>query len=249
MSKICDVKKGGTFYRGQNYNQILSMLSSGILPFDSFVTQSGHDHWVELLKFNDFGQFLAGKLLLAANGYSFDSLFNHWYIKDGERSFGPFSLIQMLEFYNQKRIQLDNLVRHPSSTVWETFGTCGPFEMKSLEQLMACAPINHIISRRKHPRIRYDNEVFLSSDAALYRGVTWSLSARGLGIVTDQATSIHMGQNLNIIINANNDHGAVQVKGKVVNLRKETNYERVAIEFDLENESLNQYIDQRVPRL
>ncbi len=225
------------------------MLSSGVLPFNSLASDLGQNQWVDLLKFKDFGVFLSRKLMLASNGYSYDSLFNHWYVKDGERSFGPFSLIQMLEFFHQKRLHVDNLIRHPSEERWAPLGECGPFAVKSLEKLLDCQAVKSIFARRKLPRIPYDNEVFISAAAELYRGVTWSLSAKGLGLVTDQSTVINLGQRVNIIINSNHEHGAVQVKGRVVNLKKEINYERVAVEFDQENEFLNQFIDQRVPRL
>lgn len=249
MKNICDVKMGHTQYGGQSFQEILGMLSSGVLPFNSLASDVGKNQWQDLLSYNDFGHFLAGKLMLASNGYSYDSLFNHWYVKDGDRSFGPFSLLQMLEFFHQKRLHLDNLVRHPSSEKWEPLSRCGPFEVKSLEKLLNCPQLKGIFGRRQLPRIPYDNEVFISASAELYRGVTWSLSAKGLGVVTDKSTIINLGQRVNIIINANHEHGAVQVKGKVVNLKKEINYERVAVEFDEENEFLNQFIDQRVPKL
>lgn len=249
MKKLCDIKVGSTKYTEQSYADVLAMLSSGVLPFYSLASKAKANQWQGLLSFDDFGSFLANKLMLASNGYSYDSLFNHWYIKDGSRSFGPFSLLQMLEFFHQKRLHFDNLVRHPSSDRWEAFAHCGPFEVKSLEALIACQPIKDLITRRQNPRIQYDNEVFVSAAAELYRGVTWSLSAKGLGMVTDQSTIIADGQRLNIIINSNHEHGAIQVKGRVVSLHKEINYERVAIEFDCENEMLNQYIDQRVPKL
>lgn len=240
---------GRTQYGGQTYTEVLGMLSSGVVSFNSLLSQPDANKWVDLLKFEDFSQFIIGKLLLAANGYSYDSLFNHWYIKDGERSFGPFSMIQMLEFYQQHRVHLDNLVRHSSFSSWQPFAKSGPFETKSLEKLMACQEIKDVITRRRHPRINYTNEVFVSSRAELYRGVTWSLSCLGLGLVTDESTQIQLEDRVNIIVNSNNDHGAVQVKGRVVNVRKEQNYERVAVQFDQENDFLNTYINSRIPKL
>lgn len=248
MKNLCDVKMGHTQFGGQTYQDILGMLSSGVITFNSLASEVGQNQWVDLITYKDFGTFLANKLMLASNGYSYDSLFNHWYVKDGERSYGPFSLIQMLEFYHQNRLHLENLIRHPSSELWTALGDTGPFEAKSLEKLLSSPDLKSIIERRKTPRIPYDNEVFISAAAELYRGVTWSLSAKGVGLVTDQSTVIGLGQKVNIIINANHEHGAVQVKGTVVNLKKEVNYERVAVEFDQENEFLNQFIDQRVPR-
>ncbi len=238
---------GHTLFGGQSYQDILGMLSSGALPFNSLASPVGLNQWTDLMAFQDFGQFLASKLMLASTGYSHDSLFNHWYIKDGERSFGPFSMLQMLEFYQQKRLHLNNLVRHPSSETWSLFTETGPFAEQSLEKLLATPELKAIYGRRKLPRVSYDNEVFLSAAGELYRGISWSLSCKGLGLVTDQSTIIELGHRVNIIINANHEHGAVQVKGKVVNLKKETNYERVAIEFDQENEFLNQFVAQRVP--
>ena len=249
LKKLCDIKVGRTLYRGQSYNDILSMLSSGVLSFDSLASEVDKNQWSDLLKFNDLAPYLTSKLMLASNGYSHESLFNHWYVKDGERSFGPFSLLQMLEFFQQQRLHLDSLVRHSSGEGWSVFSDSGPFATKSLKQLLSCAEIKKIITRRKQPRIRYDNEVFLSAAAELYRGITWSLSSQGLGLVTDQSTQLNLNNRVNIIINSNNEHGAVQVKGRVVNIKKEINYERVAIELDEENEFLNQFIDQRIPRL
>ena len=249
LKKLCDLKMGRTKYGEKTYLEVLGMLSSGVVPFNSFLSEPGKDQWTELLKYNAFSEYLVGKLMLAANGYSYDSLFNHWYIKDGQRSFGPFSLIQMLEFYQQNRIHLDNLIRHSTYNQWEAFGQSGPFSQESLEKLIANPDIKNIITRRKHPRINYTNEVFISSRAELYRGVTWSLSSLGLGLVTDQATLLEQNHRVNIIVNSNNDHGAVQVKGRVVNVKKETNYERVAIQFDEANDFLDQYIQRRVPNL
>jgi hypothetical protein len=153
----------------------------------------------------------------------------------------------MLEFYQQQRLCDDTFVRHPSLPNWLTFAECGPFQGESRKALMSCPLIHHIITRRKTPRIPYDNEVFVSAAGELYRGISWSLSAGGLGFVTDQSTLIETGQRLNILINANYDHGAFQVKGRVVNLKKETNYERVAIEFDQSNDFIDQFIANRVP--
>ena len=114
---------------------------------------------------------------------------------------------------------------------------------------MDCGLINPIVTHRRHPRIKYDNEVFISANGELYRGVTWSLSSGGLGLVTDQATSMNYNNLVNVIINSNNEHGSVQIRGKVVNIRKEINYERIALEFENESDMLNSYIQKRVPRL
>ena len=247
--KLCDIKAGRTLYGDQTFTDILSMLSSGVVPFNSKLADAGSNQWEDLLKYQGFPDYLVGKLMLASNGYSYDSLFNHWYIKDGDRSFGPFSLLQMLEFFQQSRLHLDNLIRHSSSSGWESFGKSGPFAVQSLEQLMDCDSIKNLISRRQHPRIPYTNEVFVSSRAELYRGVSWSLSSRGMGLVTDESTKIEADHRVNIIVNSNNEHGSVQVKGRVVNIKKEVNYERVAVEFDEENEFLNGFIQQRIPRL
>lgn len=244
----CDIKFGRTVYRGITYTDIVAMLSSGMIHFGSEASELSLAQWTPLLKFNDFSKFISHKLLIASNSHSYDSLFNHWYIKDGSRHFGPFSLLQMLEFFHQDRLELENLVRHPSFSNWEKFGESGPFELKSLEQLLSSEELKEVITRRKHPRIKYDNEVFISAQGDLYRGVSWSLSTGGLGIVTDESTAMKLNDRVNVIINSNNDHGSVQVKGKIVNLKKEMNCERIALEFENENEFLNNFIHQRVPR-
>ncbi len=249
MEKKCDIQVGRSLHSDQSYLDVLSQLSSGAIPFVAKASLPGEKDWVPLLDFQDFSQFLVGKLMLASNGYSYESLFNHWYVKDGSRSFGPFSLIQMLEFYQQKRLHLDNLIRHSSFESWLELAKAHPFSEGALEALINNEPIKNVISRRRNPRIPYTNEVFLSSRAELYRGVTWSLSCQGLGLVTDGTTDIELDHKVNIIVNSNNEHGAVQVKGRVVNIRKETNYERVAVEFDDQNDFLKDFIQKRVPKL
>jgi hypothetical protein len=248
VDKKCDLKYGRMLYRGVSYNEIISMLSSGMIAFNSEISLAEKPPWQPLLQFNDFPSFVTHKLLIAANSHSYDSLFNHWYVKDRDNSFGPFSLLQMLEFFIQNRIELEHLIRHSSFSDWEKMGQSGPFELKSLENLLSCQPINNIISRRRHPRVKYDNEVFISSGGELYRGVSWSLSTGGLGIVTDQSTKIQLDDKVNVIINSNQEHGAVQIKGRIVSLQKEMNFERVAMQFETKNDFLDRYIDSRIPK-
>jgi hypothetical protein len=249
LNQSCDIKLGKNLFKGQSFHDILSLLSDGTLTFLAQAADAGTKEWVNLLQYNDFGQYTVNKLMLVANTHSHESFFNHWHIKDGERSFGPFSFLQMLEFIEQKRLHLDNLIRHPRFSQWEPVALTTLFSEESLRELMSCEPLHRIVCRRKTPRVQYDNEAFLSASGELYRGVTWSLSVKGMGIVTDQTTKLEEGNRVNIIINSNNDHGSVQVKGVVVNLRDEVNYQRVAIEFDQENEFLNQYLEKRIPKL
>ncbi len=247
MENKVDIKVGSSQFNKQTYFDVLSMLSSGAIPFTALASSLGGKDWMKLLSIDSFPQFLVNNLMIASKGYSYDSLFNHWYIKGRESSYGPFSLIQLLEFYHQNRLHSQDFIRHSSFSSWLKLEHSSPFKDGGLATLLECKEIAQVISRRRHPRISYTNEVFVSTRAELYRGVTWSLSNSGLGLVTDESTSMELNHRVNIIVNSNNEHGAVQVKGQVVNIKKETNYERVAIEFDQENPFLTDFILKRVP--
>ena len=247
VEKKCDLRSGRTEYLSTTYDEIVTMLSSGVITFYSEVRSGEGASWVSLLSFQDFPKYIGHKLRIATAKRTHDSLFTHWYLKDGERRFGPFSVLQILEFFCQSRIDLDQLVRHPSFSHWEALGTSSLFEVRSLGELLACETIRSLVSRRKQPRIEYDNEVFVSVRAELLQGVCYSLSSGGLGVLISDEALIKMGDLVNVIINANSDHGAVQVKGRVVSLRKEMNKVRLALEFENENQFLNLYISQRIP--
>ena len=105
--KKCDIKHDGRLYREMRHLDITSMLSSGLISFNAEASPLDLDQWQPLLSYEDFGPYIADKLRLASNGYSYDSLFNHWYIKGEESNFGPFSLLEMLEFLQQDRIGLE----------------------------------------------------------------------------------------------------------------------------------------------
>lgn len=243
----CDVRCGREIHRGIEFTDVMAKLSSGILAFHSEACVPGSENWVALMQFPDFCPFIASKLKLAATGLTTESLFNNWFVKDRQSSLGPFSLLQMLEFHNQKRIRLGTMIHHSTMQDWEAFGTLNPFDAKSLASMLAQPEIIDLITRRKHPRIRYSNEVFLSTHGDLYRGVTFSLSHGGLGVLTDVITNIELNDRVNVMINSNTDHGSVQVKGRIVNLKKEQNFERLALEFDGQNEFLTQFLENRIP--
>ena len=249
LEPLFDLRQDRRFIYGQNKMELVNLLSQGEVDFSVFLSLSGAKEFQPILNLTSFRDFLLPKIKVASNGYSHDSLFNHWYVKDGSDHFGPFSMLQMLEFFQQKRLHLDNLVRHPSHKEWKAFSTARPFNQESRTALLKDPEVMSLVSRRRHPRIKYDNEVFISANGELYRGITWSLSIGGVGLVTDESTTMSMNCPVNIIINSNNEHGSVQVKAKVVNIRKEANYERVALEFHGENEFLKTYVQKRVPCL
>lgn len=243
----CDVRSGRDIYRGIDFTDAVAKLSSGIVTFHADACEPRSEKWAPLLLYPDFAPYIASKLKLAATGIANDSLFNNWFVKDKQSSLGPFSLLQMLEFQSQKRIRLGTMIHHPTLQDWEVFGAFNPFDGRSLSLIMSQPSITDLITRRKHPRIRYSNEVFLSAQGDLYRGVSFSLSQGGLGVLTDVATNIELNDRVNVIINSNSDHGSVQVKGRIVNLKKEQNFERLALQFDNENEFLTTFLDNRIP--
>lgn len=247
LNHRCDVKIGKNYFYGQSFVDILKLLSSGDIDFSAVASIQDRKRYKPIMMYPDFSPFITKKLMLASNGYSHDSLFNHWYVKEENMSYGPFSLLQMLEFYYRKRVLLHHPVRHATFETWCEFNQAGPFMEESRKALLASEEIKEVVARRQQPRIRYENEVFLSGGGSLYRGIAWSLSTGGMGLVTDEATDMNFDSQVNLIINSNNEHGSIQIKGRVVNIKKEVNYERIALEFATENELLNEYIGRRIP--
>ena len=229
---IFDLKAGEVTYEGMSLLTVLHNLSKGHFEFDAQIKTAGLETWQPILTNPQVTDGLLRQLMLANHSLSKGSLFNNWFLDDAKVNLGPFSLVQMLEFYKQKRIHLDSIVSHPMIEGWQPLGKNKPFTEKSLNCLLACEPLNKIISRRRTPRIPFNSEVFLSNQGNLYRGVSWSLSEGGLGVLTDETTTIHPGERVNVIINGNGEHSAIQVKGQIVSLQKEQNYDRLALEFD-----------------
>lgn len=247
MNKPYDVLVGRAIYRNKDFAEIIMMLSRGEVHFAGQLRSLRGSHWVPMLSFENFADFAVHKLMIAASGRSHHSFFNHWYLQSMETHLGPFSILQVLEFVQQKRLSPHQLVRHPNMDEWMALSLAPLFKEGGLEELLNCGAVQNIIGRRKHPRISYDNEVFISSKGSLYRGVSWSLSSGGVGVVTDDSTLMDMHDSVNVIINSNNHHGSVQMKGRVVDLKKEMNCEKVALKFDNQNEFLNQFLQTRVP--
>lgn len=244
----CNLLFGRSTYSQLSYSEVAQMLASGQVDFTARARGSTSEPYSPLLQYSDFSQFMIHYLKVASHSHSYDSFFNHWYVRGPKvDNFGPFSFLQMLEFFHQDRIGLQTLVRHPSFSGWEPFERSGPFNFKSLEQILKSKSIYNIISRRRHPRISYNTEVFISGCGELYRGTSWTLSSGGIGLITEQQTTFHLNDRLNIILNGNIEHGAIQAKARVVNIKKEHNFERLALEFENPNESLDEYIGKRVP--
>lgn len=246
-NRSCELRSGRTVYSSTNFNDIVVMLSSGLITFNAEARDPGAKEWTNLLSYADFAAFVSRKMRQATSQKTHDSLFSHWYLKDGQSHFGPFSVLQILEFFCQGRIDLEQMVRHPSSNSWEPLSSTSLFEVRSLGELLSCDAIRNLVSRRKHPRIDYDNEAFVSVKGELYQGVSFSLSAGGLGVLFSEETDIEVGDPVNVIINGNGDHSAVQMKAKVVSLRRDMNTDRIALEFADQNHFLNHYIRQRIP--
>ncbi len=249
VNNRCHVKVGQTLLGEKSFSEILLMLSSGVIDFNTKIRLSHEDRWAFMLNHQPLALYTADKLMLASTGSERSSLFTNWYVRGGQTPFGPFSLLQMLEFYVQKRLYKDNRVRHSMCDAWAPFGESGPFAGKSLDQLLGCEPLRNIITRRKTPRIKYTREVFISAGGDLYEGTSSNLSLQGLGVVVEHATSLVPGQTVNAIIKASHGQGSVQVKGRVVNLNKQGHYERFAIQFQKSNERLTRHLALHVPRL
>lgn len=244
-----DFKVGDLTYESMSLLTILHNLSKGHFDFNGEVRTTKEETWQPLLENQVVTEYILRQMMLATHSLSKSSLFNDWSLQDSKINLGPFSLVQMLEFYLQKRIDSDSLVSHPLIEDWQALGQCKPFTEASLSSLLACKPLNQIISRRRTPRISFNSEVFISNQGDLYRGVSWSLSEGGLGVLTDNSTAIHPGEKVNVIINGNGEHRAIQVKGHIVSLEKEQNYDRLALEFDASSSQLNEYIGLRLPGL
>jgi len=245
---VFDLRVGDIAYEEMSLLTVLHNLSKGHFDFNAQVKTAELGTWQPLLENLQVTNALLRQLLLANHSLSNGSLFNSWYLRGSSANLGPFSLVQMLEFYKQKRIHLDSLANHSLNGDWQPLGQNKPFTENSLPCLLACEPLNQIISRRRTPRIPFNSEVFLSNQGNLYRGVSWSLSEGGLGVLTDETTAIDSGEMVNIIINGNGEHSAIQVKGHIVSLQKEQNYDRLALEFETASSKLNEYISQRLPR-
>ncbi len=243
-----DVKVADVIYEGMSLLTVLHNLSKGNFDFNAEVRNTTEETWHPLLENQVVTESIMRQLMLATHSLSKSSLFNDWHLKDSKVNLGPFSLVQMLEFYQQKRIHIESLVNHPLIEGWRTLGQCKPFTEASLGPLLSCKPLKQIISRRRTPRISFNSEVFISNQGDLYRGVSWSLSEGGLGVLTDKTTMILPGEKVNVIINGNGEHSAIQVKGHIVSLQKEQNYDRLALEFEKTSSQLNDYISLRLPR-
>ncbi len=246
VEEYYDIRFERQYYTQLSSQRIIELLSSGIINFSTEVKTPQGD-WVSFLKIEPILEKLLKNLMLFSSTNSTTSLFGNWYVKGIHSTWGPFSLLQMLEFYMQKRVMDDSLIHHFKFEDWSLLTDTPLFVPASLGVVLKEPTIREVVSRRKNPRIDYNNEVFVSCHGDLFRGLSVSLSLGGLGIITDHLTTMNINDPVNIIINSNNEHGAIQLKGRVVSSLKSVNFERMAIEFVGRNEFLKNYIEQRVP--
>jgi hypothetical protein len=243
---ILDVRTLGNIHRDISLTALILNISQGHFDFNIEIQREAS--WIPALSDQQVVQMLVRQMMLASHSMNDGSIFADWYIKVRDRSFGPFPILQLLEFYQQGRVDELTLVTHPLREArWQTLGQVHPFTKSSFSQLMSCKEITAIASRRKAPRVNFSGEVFMSNNGDLYRGVCWSLSQGGLGVLSDKSTNMSVGDRVNMIINSSVDHGAVQVKGHVVSLAKEGNYDRVALQFEEESPCIGSYLNQRLP--
>lgn len=243
---LFDIRCDERVWSRQSITQVLDLLSRGMIHFSS-VTLDVQKQPTPLFDDPAVADLILRQLFLAGASGETNSVFSNWLVKGEKGDYGPFSLLQILEFYKQKRISEHSLLYHSLLTDWQAMGEIDILQTKSLLALLNHSYYKDRIGRRAHPRIAYNNEVFLSSAGELYRGVCVTVSEGGVGIVTDQLTQMQVGNQVNLIINSNAEHATIQLKGTVVSVVKSMNFEKVAIQFNEVHPDLKNYIDQKLP--
>ena len=242
------MRKGETQLPAINSFEVLSSLQNHSLPCNVQVYQE-NESWIRLPHHAVLGPLIEESLRNAQNekNHPKSSIFMHWYVADGACKYGPFSLVQMVEYMQQRRVGYGDLVYHPNYFVWKRLSEMPPFADANVKALFDFADLSPAFTQRKYPRVKYDNSVLIFDNNAFYSGYAWSLSRKGLGVVVNKQTPFQLEDNLNIHIQSNDEHGAVKAKARVVSRHVKGGLEKFGLMFEQEIEALSEYIDRLIP--
>lgn len=229
-------------------DDILQEISLGQIPFFAEVQDKESEKWLPLSSHKDLSQKVV-QSLKSPEQFNHQTIYNNWFVKSDDHRFGPFSLIQMIELYQQNNLRVDSLIRHPNLKQWEALVDVTPFDDRSVRALFRYPGMGEVFTRRKSPRIQYANDVCISVEGHLYSGTSLSLSKMGIGVVVEDQTEMRVSDKLNLLINPNSEHGTVQSKCEVVSLTRSMGKDRVGLVFAQEIDSLTEYIERRIPLL
>ncbi|MCJ8277330.1 MAG: DUF4339 domain-containing protein [Bdellovibrionales bacterium] len=239
-----DKKKFGKI----SQEELCVAISLGQIPFYSQVSSIDQKKWKPLHKEIFLAQIISQQIKSPTHKTSEGSIYGNWFVKNGDSSFGPFSLVQMIELCQQNNLVADSLVRHSSLKGWETLSQTKPFDDKSVKSLFKYPDLSKVFTQRKSPRVYYSNSVCLTRNRdELYSGMSLSLSKKGIGIILDEKANVKVKEKLNLIINRNSEHGMIQSKCEVVSFNQCDGQDRLGLVFDQEIEPLTEYIERRVP--
>lgn len=233
-------------YGRNNLSEILSKVSSGNIPFYASVLAPYSEKWIPLAKHQELSQRIV-QSLKSTNHFEGQGILGNWFVHSSENSFGPFSLVQMIELYQQNNLHTESLIRHPQLKNWVPLSEVKPFDDRSIKSLFEYPGMREIFTRRKSPRVQYSNDVCVSIEGDLFSGVSLSLSTRGIGVLLDEKTNMRVKDKLNLLIDQNSEHGRVQSKCEVVSLNRFNGQDRLGLVFAQEIEALTEYVEKRVP--
>ena len=242
------VRKGSQQLGPLSPKQILQQLKNSELGFDIQVFDKKSTHWGALARHDSLAGMISKELREAKNTRrESKSYFSNWFIADGANKYGPFTLLQMVQYLQMKRLSYEDLVYHPNYHVWRRVSDLTPFRLNNIKALFQFTQLRPMFIARQNPRVKYENRVLVYDENAFYNGATWSLSRRGIGVILDKNTPFKVGSELQLHINRRDEHGAVQMKCKVVSRQTEKKGERLGLIFRQEVDSINEYIETIVP--
>ena len=229
-------------------SKIITKLQRAEMPFDVQVFDVDSSLWVALSRHEVLGPAVTEALRdtneIRKNP---DSIFGHWHIADGHTRFGPFSLLQMIQFLQQKRLGYEDLVYHRLGQTWLKVAATNTFKDSNVKALFNFPLLRPMFKLRQNTRVNYNNKVLVYDENAFYNGIAWSLSAQGVGIELEKNSPFKMGSRIQIHINRHVKHSAIQASCRVVSRHVTRNGERLGLAFDHKVDALREYIESLVP--
>jgi hypothetical protein len=142
-----------------------------------------------------------------------------WYIQKGPHQYGPFSYAGVIRALQEKTVYEFDLICIEGTTEWIRIAEHAEFTNEKVRDFQkTAADAESIFLERKHPRLKFDNEVIVHDNRSAWLGRTFEVSQGGSGLVIDNAALVP-GQTISLHFAGREDLPAFNAVCEIVSKR------------------------------
>jgi len=154
MRMLFDLMSGDKRLMGLPLKEVIYQLENGHFPIHSKIHNPVEKDWEFVYENPIIARLLAFQLCRKQVSYNYDSLFQHWVLKNYLSSKDTFSLMEVILMLQKNEISATALIKHPKVMEWTEVKKVPVFFDESVRCLYKIHKLKDYFIERQGPRTR-----------------------------------------------------------------------------------------------